>query len=177
MNVKVVDAGSGVGGTWYWNRYPGADSGACYIYQYLFDEELYKGWSWSEKFPGQPEIEKWMNYVADKLDLKDIQFSTIVKSAEWDQQRSSWRVSTDSGQKIECQYLVSCTGMLSLENVFPGQDKFEGDIFHIRWPKESIDFPTAELQLGMGPRVSRLSKRLPRLKQLKFLFAHPMSTQ
>ena len=64
LNVKVVDAGSGVGGTWYWNRYPGArfDS-ACYIYQYLFDEELYKGWSWSEKFPGQPEIERWMNYV------------------------------------------------------------------------------------------------------------------
>ena len=85
-----------------------------------------------------------MNYVADKLDLKkDIQFSTVVKSAEWDQQRSSWRVSTDSGQKIECQYLVSCTGMLSapLENVFPGQDKFEGDIFHTaRWRKNLLIF-------------------------------------
>ena len=78
LNVRVIDTASGVGGTWYWNRYPGArfDSEA-YIYQYLFSEELYKGWSWSEKFPGQPEIERWLNYVADQLDLrKDIQFNT-----------------------------------------------------------------------------------------------------
>jgi acetone monooxygenase len=83
LKVKAVDTATGVGGTWYWNRYPGArfDSEA-YIYQYLFSEELYKGWSWSERFPGQPEIERWLNYVADELDLrKDIRFGTTITSA------------------------------------------------------------------------------------------------
>ena len=180
LNVKVIDAGSGVGGTWYWNRYPGArfDS-ACYIYQYLFDEELYKGWSWSEKFPGQPEIERWMNYVADKLDLKkDIQFSTVVKSASWDQQRSSWQVLTDSGQKIDCQYLISCTGMLSapLENVFPGQDKFEGDIFHTaRWPKGSIDFSNRRVGIvGNGATGIQVIQTIaPECKELKVFVRTP----
>ena len=80
MNVKAFDAGSGVGGTWYWNRYPGARfNSEGYIYQFLFSEDLYKGWSWSEKFPGQPEIERWLNWVADKLDLRrDIQFKTRI---------------------------------------------------------------------------------------------------
>ena len=83
LAVKAFDAASDVGGTWYWNRYPGArfDS-ESYIYQYLFSEELYKGWSWSQRFPGQPEIERWMHYVADKLDLRrDIQLNTTIKSA------------------------------------------------------------------------------------------------
>ena len=180
LNVKVVDAGSGVGGTWYWNRYPGArfDS-ACYIYQYLFDEELYKGWSWSEKFPGQPEIERWMNYVADKLDLKkDIQFSTVVQSAVWNQEQSSWQVSTNSGQKIECQYLVSCTGMLSapLENVFPGQENFKGDIFHTaRWPKESIDFSNRRVGIvGNGATGIQVIQTIaPECKELKVFVRTP----
>src|SRR6476469_7030976 len=87
LTVKAFDAASDAGGTWYWNRYPGArfDSEA-YIYQYLFSEDLYKGWSWSEKFPGQPEIERWMHYVADKLDLRrDIQFNTAIKSAHFNE--------------------------------------------------------------------------------------------
>src|SRR4051794_28604718 len=90
LNVKAYDAASNVGGTWYWNRYPGArfDSEA-YIYQYLFSEDLYKGWTWSEKFPGQPEIERWLNYVADRLDLKkDIQFSTTITSAHFNEATS-----------------------------------------------------------------------------------------
>ena len=81
LDVRAYDAATGVGGTWYWNRYPGArfDSEA-YIYQYLFDEELYKGWSWSQRFPGQAEIEQWLNYVADALDLRrDIQLSTVIE--------------------------------------------------------------------------------------------------
>lgn len=143
MNVKAFDTASGVGGTWYWNRYPGArfDS-ASYIYQYLFDEKLYKDWTWSEKFPGQPEIEKWMNYVADRLDLrKDIQFNTTIASAHWDEARSRWTLTTGAGQKIDAQYVVCCTGMLSapLERVFPGQEDFAGPIFHTsRWPKEPV---------------------------------------
>ena len=145
FNVKGFDSASGVGGTWYWNRYPGAKfDSESYIYQYLFDEKLYKDWSWSERFPGQPEIERWMNYVADRLDLrKDFQFNTTIKSAHFNEATNRWQVTTDNGQKIDTRFLISCTGMLSapLANVFPGQERFKGRIFHTsRWPKEDIDF-------------------------------------
>src|SRR5258708_13850800 len=99
LNVMAIDAASAVGGTWYWNRYPGArfDS-ESFIYQYLFSEELYKGWSWSEKFPGQPEIERWLNYVADRLDLrKDIQFGTTVESTHITKTLERPRISLSSG--------------------------------------------------------------------------------
>src|SRR5208283_4975798 len=144
LTVKAFDAASDVGGTWYWNRYPGArfDSEA-YIYQYLFSEDLYKGWSWSEKFPGQPEIERWMHYVADKLDLgRDIQFNTTIQSAHFDEATGRWTVSTDKGQIIDTQYLVTCCGMLSapLSSLFPGQETFKGQLFHTaRWPNEVVD--------------------------------------
>jgi acetone monooxygenase len=143
--VKAFDAAADVGGTWYWNRYPGArfDSEA-YIYQYLFSEDLYKGWSWSEKFPGQPEIERWMHYVADKLDLRrDIQFSTTIKSADFNETTGRWTLTTDNGQVIDTQYLVTCCGMLSapMSSLFPGQETFKGRLFHTaRWPNEPIDF-------------------------------------
>src|SRR5215475_14165472 len=144
LNVRAIDAASGVGGTWYWNRYPGSrfDSEA-YIYQYLFSEELYKGWSWSEKFPGQPEIERWLNYVADRLDLrKDIQFSTTVKSAHFNEATQRWLVTTDKGDVIDTQFLVTCCGMLSAPHVsFSGQETFKGRLFHTaRWPKQPVDF-------------------------------------
>src|SRR3954465_12346286 len=144
LNVKAIDAATGVGGTWYWNRYPGArfDSEA-YIYQYLFSEELYKGWSWSERFPGQPEIEKWLNYVADKLDLRtDIRFSTTVASAVFNEATQRWTITTDTGDTIDAQFLITCCGMLSapLTSVFPGQETFKGTLVHTgRWPKENID--------------------------------------
>src|SRR3954463_15835844 len=145
LKVKAIDAATGVGGTWYWNRYPGSrfDSEA-YIYQYLFSEELYKGWSWSEKFPGQPEIERWLNYVADRLDLrKDIQFNTTIASAHFNEATDRWTVRTDTGETIDTRFLVTCCGMLSapLTDVFADQDTFKGQIFHTgRWPKEPIDF-------------------------------------
>ncbi len=145
LDVKGFEAGSAVGGTWYWNRYPGArfDS-ESHIYQYLFSEELYKGWSWSERFPGQPEIERWMNYVADELDLrKDIQFDTRIVSAHYDESRGRWTLTTESGQTIDTRFLVTCCGMLSapLTSVFEGQESFTGEIFHTaRWPKEPVDF-------------------------------------
>lgn len=143
LNVRAIDAASGVGGTWYWNRYPGArfDSEA-YIYQYLFSEELYKGWSWSEKFPGQPEIERWLNYVADRIELRrDIQFDTAVKSAHFDEATQRWLVMTDQGETIDAQFLVTCCGMLSAPYVsFPGQETFKGQLFHTaRWPKQPVD--------------------------------------
>ena len=145
LAVKAFDTASDVGGTWYWNRYPGArfDSQA-YIYQYLFSEDLYKGWSWSERFPGQPEIERWMHYVADSLDLrKDIQFNTTIKSAQFNHATGRWTITTNNGQVIDAQFLVTCCGMLSapLSALFPGQETFKGQLFHTaRWPKQQIDF-------------------------------------
>jgi acetone monooxygenase len=144
LRVRAYEAAEDVGGTWYWNRYPGArfDSEA-YIYQYLFSEELYKDWSWSEKFPAQPEIEQWLHYITDRLELRDdIQFSTRIVSAHYDEDRGRWTIRTDRGEVIDTQFFVTCAGMLSapLENMFEGQDKFRGRIFHTsRWPKENVE--------------------------------------
>ena len=144
LRVRAIDKAGDVGGTWWWNRYPGArfDSEA-YIYQYYFDEQLYKGWSWSEKFPGQPEVESWLHYVTDRLDLrKDIQFSTAITSAHFDEDRGRWTVTTDAGDVIDAQFFVSCAGMLSapMEHPFEGQDSFRGPILHTsKWPAEGID--------------------------------------
>ncbi|GAB2641891.1 NAD(P)/FAD-dependent oxidoreductase [Gordonia jinhuaensis] len=144
LTVRAYDTASGVGGTWYWNRYPGAkfDSEA-YIYQYLFDEDLYKGWSWSSRFPGQAEIEQWLNYVADTLDLRrDISFDTTIVRAVFDEDTHRWTVTTDSGDTIDTQYLVTCAGMLSapMSDLFPGQQDFAGQIVHTaRWPSEGVD--------------------------------------
>ncbi|AZG47273.1 flavin-containing monooxygenase [Gordonia insulae] len=144
LDVRAYDAASDVGGTWYWNRYPGArfDSEA-YIYQYLFDEDLYKGWSWSERFPGQPEIEQWMHYVADSLDLRrDIVLNTRIERAVFDEDTNRWTVTTDSGETIDTQFLVTCCGMLSapMAELFPGQGDFAGQIFHTaRWPREGAE--------------------------------------
>ncbi len=144
LDVLAVDAAGDVGGTWWWNTYPGArfDSEA-YIYQYLFDEDLYKDWSWSQRFPGQEEIHRWMVYVADRLDLRrDISFSTYVTGAEWNDDTQRWTVRTDTGEVFDTQYFITCAGMLSapLENMFEGQDTFDGPIFHTsRWPREHVD--------------------------------------
>lgn len=144
LKVRAVDTASNVGGTWFWNRYPGAkfDSEA-YIYQYLFSEDLYKGWSWTERFPAQPEIERWMNYIADMLDLrKDIAFETTVESAAFNAETGRWTVRTNRGEVIDTQFLITCCGMLSapMDNLFPGQSDFRGRIFHTaRWPQEPID--------------------------------------
>ncbi|WP_433503604.1 flavin-containing monooxygenase [Pseudonocardia halophobica] len=144
LRVRAYEAGSDVGGTWYWNRYPGArfDSEG-YIYQYLFSEQLYTDWSWSEKFPGQPEVEQWLRYVTERLGLReDIRFSTRIVSAHYDEDRGRWTVRTDRGDTIDTQFFVTCGGMLSapMEALFEGQDTFRGPIFHTsRWPKEAVD--------------------------------------
>jgi len=144
LKVRGFETGSGVGGTWYWNRYPGCrfDSQAE-IYQYWFSEELYKSWQPSERFPGQPETEKWMNHVADYLDLrKDIEFNTRITSAHFDEARGRWLVTTANGQIIDTQYVIACCGMLSapLTDRFKGQASFKGEIHHTAlWPKEGVD--------------------------------------
>lgn len=145
LSVQGFEAGSGVGGTWYWNRYPGArfDSEAE-IYQYWFSEAMYKNWQPSERYPAQPETERWLNYVADKTDLrKHFRFNTRVAAAHYDEAAGEWAVQTEQGETFRAQYLISCTGMLSapLNNTFAGQESFKGQIFHTaRWPKERVDF-------------------------------------
>ncbi len=145
LKVRGIDAASGVGGTWYWNCYPGArvDS-QSYIYQYWFSEELINEWNWSERFPGQPEAERYLNFVADKLDLrKDFRFETRVVSADWDESTQRWTLRTDRGDEYVTRFFVSCAGMLSAPQVppFEGHEKFRGQIVHTaRYPREGIDF-------------------------------------
>lgn len=145
LSVRAFEAGTGVGGTWYWNRYPGArvDSQA-YIYQYWFSDELLNEWNWSERFPAQDETERYLNHVADKFDLRrDIQFKTRVTGASFDEATQRWTVSTDDGQTVSAQFLIMGTGGLSVPMVppFPGREKFKGQIVHTaQWPKEGVDF-------------------------------------
>lgn len=174
LSVRAYDAAGGVGGTWYWNRYPGAKfDSESYIYQYLFSEKLYKGWQWTERFPGQPEIEAWMNYVADELDLKkDIQMRTQIISAHYDGDRQRWTVTTDSDEVIDTQFLVTCCGMLSapLTDVFPGQDSFKGELFHTsRWPRDPVELADKRVGVvGIGATgiqvIQTISDKVDQLK-------------
>ena len=145
LSVRVLEAGTGVAGTWYWNRYPGArcDSTAeCY--QYWFSDELLNEWNWSERFPAQPETERYLNYVADKFDLKrDIQFHTRVNAATFDETAGRWHVTTVGGEQFSAQFLVMATGGLSSPQVpaFKGYENFKGTSVHTaRWPHEAVDF-------------------------------------
>ena len=174
LDVLAIDSASGVGGTWYWNRYPGAKfDSESYIYQYLFSEALYKGWRWSERFPEQPEIERWMNYVADTLDLKkDIRFDTAVTKAHYDEGRHRWTVTTADGDIVDTRFLITCCGMLSapLANVFPGQDDFAGPIFHTsRWPREPVELDGRRVGVvGIGATgiqvIQTIAERVAHLK-------------
>ncbi|MGE4607195.1 MAG: NAD(P)/FAD-dependent oxidoreductase, partial [Myxococcota bacterium] len=137
--------GSGPGGTWFWNRYPGA---RCDIesmeYSYQFSEELQQEWEWTERYATQPEILKYINYVADRFDLRrDIQFETRVDSMHFDDQTHRWTTETSDGQRVSSQYCVMATGCLSSTNTpdFAGIDSFSGSRFHTGdWPHEGVDF-------------------------------------
>ena len=144
LSTRLFEAGHGVGGTWYWNRYPGArvDSQA-YIYQYWFSDELLKEWNWSERFPAQEETERYLNHVADRFDLrKDIQFGTRVTEAIYSESTQRWTVKTDKGETFTAQFLIMSTGGLSAPVVppFPGHENFKGQMIHTaRWSKEGLD--------------------------------------
>lgn len=145
MTVRVFEAGSGVGGTWYWNRYPGARTDSpSHVYQYWFSDELLNEWDWAQRYPAQEESERYLNYVADKFDLRrDITFNTRIDSAHWDDAAKRWSVTTDGGDVVHAQFLVSCAGIVSapIKPPFKGYDRFQGRIVHTaRWPKEGVDF-------------------------------------
>jgi cation diffusion facilitator CzcD-associated flavoprotein CzcO len=144
LSVRVLEEGGGVGGTWYWNRYPGArfDS-ESYTYGYSFSEELLQEWDWKEHFSGQPETERYLNYVADRFDLRrDIQFNSRVAAAVYDEHQNRWQVQTEDGRRAGAQFLITAVGLLSAGYIpdFAGLESFQGDWCHTgRWPKEGMD--------------------------------------
>ena len=145
FTVRVVEAGAGVGGTWYWNRYPGARCDVESVdYSYSFDPELEQEWDWTERYPAQPEILAYLNHVADRYDLRrDILFNTRVASAHFDVEAERWTLRTDGGEVIAAQWCVMATGCLSMPNTpdFPGVDGYTGRIYHTaRWPHDGVDF-------------------------------------
>jgi len=145
LSVRVFETGSGVGGTWYWNRYPGA---RCDIesmeYSYQFSEELQQEWEWTERYASQPEILDYINHVADRFDLRrDIQFDTAVVSAHFDERQNRWTIRTDRGECVDARFCVMATGCLSSINPpdFDGLDSFCGDWYQTgKWPHEGVDF-------------------------------------
>ncbi len=149
FTAEVVEAGDGVGGTWFWNRYPGArfDS-ESYTYAYLFSRELFDEWAWTEHFAGQPEIERYLNHVVDRFDLRrHMAFRTRVTSAVWDDAGACWVVTladvqVDAERVVRARFLVGATGVLSVPFYpdVPGREDFAGVSVHTgRWPQEPVD--------------------------------------
>ena len=145
MSVQVYETGAGVGGTWYWNRYPGAccDS-ESYMYCFSFSKEMLQDWNWSGKYPEQPEILSYLNHVADRFDLRrNIQFNTRVTSARFLEDANLWEVDTDRGDRVTSQFLITGIGCISSGNVpdIKGLDSFQGEQYHTgSWPHEEVDF-------------------------------------
>ncbi|HET6875619.1 MAG TPA: alpha/beta hydrolase fold domain-containing protein [Acidimicrobiales bacterium] len=144
-SVVAFDSADDVGGTWYWNRYPGA---RCDIpttdYTYSFDPELEQEWTWSEKYATQPEILTYLRHVAEKYDLRrDIRFSTRVEQARWDDDAKRWHLTTDRGDELVCRFYIMATGCLSMpkEPDIEGAGRFQGEVYFTnRWPHEGVDF-------------------------------------
>ncbi|SFR96761.1 flavin-containing monooxygenase [Sphingomonas jatrophae] len=155
-NVICLEAGDGVGGTWYWNRYPGARVDIESVeYSYGFDEELQQEWSWPEYFSAQPDLERYANHVADRFDLRrHIRLSTRVERMTFDEAADRWHVHTSRGDHIVCRYVVAATGSLSAANTppWPGRETFRGEIYHTtEWPRDGIDFTGKRVgQIGTG---------------------------
>ena len=145
LTIQGYEGAADVGGTWWWNRYPGA---RCDVesmdYSYSFSEELEQDWTWSERYATQPEILRYVNHVADRFDLRrDIQFETRVTAATWDEGAKRWDIVTDRGDRVSAQFCIMATGCLSeaKQPEIDGIDTFGGEIFHTgRWPHEGVDF-------------------------------------
>ena len=145
LTTRVFEAGDDVGGTWYWNRYPGA---RCDIpsmsYSYSFSPELEQDWEWSEKYPTQPEVLRYLNHVADRFDLRrGITFSTRVVSAHFDEAAERWTVSTDTGESVSARFVIMATGTLSVSKLpeVPGLERYQGRTHHTaRWGKDEVRF-------------------------------------
>ena len=173
LKVQVYEAGETVGGTWYWNRYPGArcDSDA-YIYCFTWDKQLLQEWEWSERYPEQPEILRYLEHVAERHVLKpNIRFSTRVTGADFDERNDLWRVRTDKDEEVTARYLITGVGTLSDTNMppFTGLEKFQGKWWHTsRFPHSGIDFTAKRVAvIGTGatavqaiPEIAQQAKQL-----------------
>jgi cation diffusion facilitator CzcD-associated flavoprotein CzcO len=173
LKARVLEAGSGIGGTWYWNRYPGArcDSDS-YIYCFTFDKQLLQEWEWSERYPEQPEILRYLEHVAARHDLKrDIQFDTLVTAASFDEKTNLWTVKTDKGDPVTARYVIAAVGSLSTTNLppFKGLEKFKGKWYHTsRFPHNGVDFTNKRVAVvGTGatavqaiPEIAYQAKQL-----------------
>jgi len=145
LSARVIEAGSDVGGTWFWNRYPGA---RCDIesmqYSYQFDEDLQQEWEWSERYATQPEILRYAQHVADRYNLRqDIQFNNRITSACYDEKAARWILEAEEGPALVARYCVMATGCLSSPNwpAIEGRDRFAGPIYHTAlWPHAKVDF-------------------------------------
>jgi cyclohexanone monooxygenase len=145
FSARVFEAGGGVGGTWYWNRYSGARCDVESLeYSYSFSESLRKEWQWTERYAAQPEILRYLDHVADRFDLRrDIQFDTKVTSAIFEERENRWTIETDGGVSVSAKFCVMATGCLSAAKVpdYKGLDTFQGKWYHTgRWPHEGVDF-------------------------------------
>jgi cyclohexanone monooxygenase len=173
MKARLLEAGSGVGGTWFWNRYPGARCDVESLdYSYSFDEQLQQEWSWSERYATQPEILRYMNHVVDRFGLRgDIQLDTRVSAAHFDDASGRWRVTTEGGEVFDAQYLVMATGCLSIPQPvkFDGLSEFKGRWYHSAdWPREGVDFSglrvglvgTGSSGVQMAPLIAGQAKQL-----------------
>jgi cation diffusion facilitator CzcD-associated flavoprotein CzcO len=145
LSVHVLEAGGEVGGTWYWNRYPGARTDSeSYYYAYSFSPELAQEWNWSERYPSQPELLKYLGHVADRFQLRrDISFNTRLRSAAFDEVENVWRLTTEQGDHVTTTFFVTALGVLSQPNLppFRGVGNFRGKRYHTaQWPHEPVDF-------------------------------------
>ena len=146
LSVRVFDGAGDVGGTWWWNCYPGAsvDIPSAPFYGFTFSEELAQEWDWKDRQPSQPEVLSYLKFVADKFDLRrDIQLNTWIKGATFDEASARWILTTDDGKAAAAQFLVCAVGTLSAANLpnIPGIDTFAGECYHTgRWPHEPVSF-------------------------------------
>src|SRR5258705_1098728 len=146
LSVRVYEEGSGVGGTWYWNRYPGARCDSeSYVYCYSFSKELCQEWDWSGRYPYQQELAAYLEHVTDRFELKrDIQFNTRVTAARWSEDDQCWQVETDRGETATARFLLTAVGLLAAKKHvpdLPGLESFEGEWHHTgAWPAECVDF-------------------------------------
>ncbi|ACL58344.1 flavin-containing monooxygenase [Methylobacterium nodulans] len=145
MSVRVLEAADDIGGTWYWNRYPGARCDSeSYYYSYSFSRELEEEWEWTERYPEHGEIRRYLGHVAERFQLRrDIQLRTRVTGAAFDDAANRWTIATQNGERFEAQFLITAVGCLSTANVpaIPGLEDFAGEWYHTgRWPHEGVDF-------------------------------------
>lgn len=144
LNARIVDAAPEVGGTWYWNCYPGARTDSpSHVYQYWFSKDLLDDWDWSQKYSDHRETQSYLNHVADRFELRsDIDFETRVSEASWNESSELWSVSCDNGRRYQTRFVICAMGPLSEPQVppFAGHDQFQGPLVHTaRWPREGID--------------------------------------